>query len=168
MSPINSGGEYRDLVQRIADRGDGDMTDSRSSSPAEGRIYKSLRPDWAFGFVLVVGITLLILETRDPIELATATWSPALIAGTAIGFTVVIGFFSTIVAKLDRRKTDDYHFQIMANSAIIANITAIFVSLAWSLAEPQLGTMSIQILIAILLLAWGLGYFFYRWRGFGQ
>ncbi|MEL7453956.1 MAG: hypothetical protein AAGJ50_11365, partial [Pseudomonadota bacterium] len=111
---------------------------------------------------------LLILEVRDPVELVTATWSPEIIAVTTIGFTVVIGLFATVVAKFDRRKTDDYHFQIMANSAIIANITAIFVSLAWSLAEPQLGTMSIQILIAILLLAWGLGYFFYRWRGFGQ
>ncbi|MEL6875946.1 MAG: hypothetical protein AAGM33_10775 [Pseudomonadota bacterium] len=144
------------------------MTDSRSSSPAQDRIYKSLKPDWAFGFVLVVGIILLILEVRDPVELVTATWSPEIIAVTTIGFTVVIGLFATVVAKFDRRKTDDYHFQIMANSAIIANITAIFVSLAWSLAEPQLGTMSIQILIAILLLAWGLGYFFYRWRGFGQ
>ena len=168
LPEVDSDGKYRDLVQCIFDRGGNDMNQAEPTKSLRHRIYKSLKPDWAFGFVLVVGLGLLVLEVQDPQELVVATWSAPTIAGAAIMLTIVIALLATIVAALDRKKTDDYHFQIMANSAIIANITAIFVNMAWNLAEPQLGTMSVQILIAILLFAWGLGYFFYRWRGFGQ
>ncbi|MEM8917324.1 MAG: hypothetical protein AAGE37_00580 [Pseudomonadota bacterium] len=168
MPQIYSDGEYSDLVQCIFDRGGNNMNQAEPKESLRHRIYNSLKPDWAFGFVLLVGLGLLVLEVQDPQEQVMAAWSATTIAGAAIMFTVIIAFLATILAALDRKKTDDYHFQIMANSAIIAIITAIFVNMVWSLAEPQLGTMSVQILIAILLFAWGLGYFFYRWRGFGQ
>lgn len=168
LSPTNSTREYRDLDQHISDCGGSDMNRPEPAPSLRGRLYKSLKPDWAFGFVLIVGIILLILETRDPVEQVTATWSPVAIAGGTIGVTILVAFLATFMAALDRRKTDDYHFQIMANGAIIAIITAIFVNMVWLMAQPLLGTMSVQILIAILLIAWGLGYFFYRWRGLGQ
>ena len=168
LSPCDSGGKYCDLVQCISDSGGNDMSEPKPKNSLRGRIYKSLKPDWAFGFVLIVGLGLLVLEVRDPVNYVAASWSASAIAGAAIALTLIIALLATIVAALDRKKTDDYHFQIMANSAIIANITAIFVNMVWKLAEPQLGTMTVQIMIAILLVAWGFGYFFYRWRGVGQ
>lgn len=144
------------------------MKQSDNAHSLRSRIYKSLKPDWAFGLVLIVGIGLLVLELQDPREYVVAQWSAPAITATAIALTLMIALLATIIAALDRKKTDDYHFQIMANSAIIANVTTVFVNMAWSLAEPQLGTMSVQIMIAILLIAWALGYFFYRWRGVGQ
>ncbi|SIN68687.1 hypothetical protein SAMN02745824_1827 [Parasphingorhabdus marina DSM 22363] len=144
------------------------MSEHNQTPGLRSRIYKSLKPDWAFGFVLIVGLGLLVLEVQDPAQYVAAKWSASAVAAAAIVLTLIIALLATVVAALDRKKTDDYHFQIMANSAIIANITAIFVHMVWNLAEPRLGTMSVQIMIAILLFAWGLGYFFYRWRGFGQ
>lgn len=161
------GRKYHYVDQYILALG-GRMSQPASNQSLRRRIYGLVKPDWMFAVNFFIGTGLLILETRDPTQLMDAQWSPLAVAGAAIGLTFLLSSVATIVAALDRRGTDDYHFQLMANGAIIAVLAAIFVNLAWLMAAPVLGTMTAPIMIGILLLAWSLGYFLGRWRGINR
>ncbi|VWX59162.1 conserved membrane hypothetical protein [Sphingorhabdus sp. 109] len=129
------------------------------------RFCRLLKPDWMFGFILLVGLSLLAVSIFDPNEVRQANVTPAVkIIGASL-LVLLISYIATYAAALDRRKLEDYFFQMMANGAIVAIITAIFANMVWLVFEKQLGTMSADNLVAILISSWGLGYFFYRMRG---
>ena len=118
-----------------------------------------------FGFILIVGMGLLAVSIFDPNEVRVGTVTPVVkIIGAAL-LVLLVSYIATYAAALDRRKLEDYFFQMMANGAIVAIITAIFANMVWLVFEKQFGTMSADSLVAILITAWGLGYFFYRFRG---
>lgn len=140
------------------------MTSSRSPGIWQ-RFCRLLKPDWMFGFILLVGIGLLAVSIFDPNEVRPGNVTPLIkIIGAAL-LVLLISYIATYAAALDRRKLEDYFFQMMANGAIVAIITAIFANMVWLVFEKQLGTMSADNLVAILITAWGFGYFFYRFRG---
>ncbi len=132
------------------------------------RFCRLLKPDWMFGFILLVGFGLLAVSIFDPNEARPGNVTPVVkIVGASL-LVLLISYIATYAAALDRRKLEDYFFQMMANGAIVAIITAIFANMVWLVFEKQLGTMSADSLVAILITAWGLGYFFYRIRGLNQ
>lgn len=141
------------------------MTRQNETGGAGNRIYRLLKPDWAFAFILVLGLVLIFLEAGDSPEVVSASWTAFAVAAAAIGLNISIVLLATMMSALDRRHTDDYHFQILSNAAVTAIIAAIFVNLVWSVVHPVLGSMSVELFIAIILFCWGLAYFFYRWRG---
>lgn len=129
------------------------------------RFCRLFKPDRMFGFILIVGMGLLAVSIFDPNEVRVGTVTPVVkIIGAAL-LVLLISYIATYAAALDRRKLEDYFFQMMANGAIVAIITAIFANMVWLVFETQLGTMSADNLVAILITAWGFGYFFYRFRG---
>lgn len=142
-----------------------DMSQPISSPSLFRRLYKYLKPDWAFGLNAVIGLAVLFLEASDPTEFMIARSSPILIIATAIGATIILAFIATFMATLDRHKLDEYHYQIIANGAIIAVLTAIFINMIWLIAAPALGSMTAQLMVGVLLLAWSFGYFFGRIKG---
>jgi hypothetical protein len=112
-----------------------------------------------------VGMGLLAVSIFDPNEVRVGTVTPVVkIIGAAL-LVLLLSYVATYAAALDRRKLEDYFFQMMANGAIVAIITTIFANMVWLVFEKQLGTMSADNLVAILITAWGFGYFFYRFRG---
>lgn len=129
------------------------------------RVCRLFKPDWMFGFILLVGMGLLAVSIFDPNEVRPGNVTPLTkIIGAAL-LVLALSYVATYAAALDRRKIEDYFFQMMANGAIVAVITAIFANMVWLIFEQQLGTMSADNLVAILISAWGFGYFFYRLRG---
>ncbi|MEH6661333.1 MAG: hypothetical protein V7679_06780 [Parasphingorhabdus sp.] len=140
------------------------MSTSRSPGIWQ-RFCRLFKPDWMFGFILLVGMGLLAVSIFDPNEVRPGTVTPvAKIIGAAL-LVLTLSYIATYAAALDRRKLEDYFFQMMANGAIVAIITTIFANMVWLVFEKQLGTMSADSLVAILITAWGFGYFFYRFRG---
>jgi hypothetical protein len=129
------------------------------------RFCRLLKPDWMFAFILLVGMSLLAVSIFDPNEAHPGNVTPLIKIVGAVLLVVALSYVATYAAALDRRKIEDYFFQMMANGAIVAIITAIFANMVWLVFEKQLGTMSADTLVAILISAWGLGYFFYRFRG---
>ncbi|AMO72496.1 hypothetical protein [Sphingorhabdus sp. M41] len=140
-----------------------------SSSPGIWqRFCRLLKPDWMFGFILLVGMGLLAVSIFDPNEVRPGSVTPLTkVVGAAL-LVLLLSYVATYAAALDRRKLEDYFFQMMANGAIVAIISAIFANMVWLVFEKQLGTMSAGNLVAILISAWGFGYFFYRIRGLNQ
>ena len=124
------------------------------------RSYRAIKPDWVFTFLLLVSITMLIVENLDPEPVVAV--DPLMKILAVSGLTLVVAFIATYAAAMDRRKVEDYFFQLMTNGAIVGIITTLFVNLAWDLLYgPLMG----DDLIAVMLASWSLGYFFYRIRG---
>lgn len=140
------------------------MTGSRSPGLWQ-RLCRMLKPDWMFGGILLVGLGLLATSIFDPNEIRPGNSAPLTKIIAAVLLTLALSYVSTYAAALDRRKIEDYFFQMMANGAIVAIITGIFANMVWLIFEEQLGTMSADALVAIVISAWGLGYFFHRVRG---
>lgn len=141
------------------------MTQQNETGRVRNRIYRLLKPDWAFACILVIGLVLILLEAGNSPEVVSASWTAFSVAAAAIGLATTIVLLATMIAALDRRHTDDYHFQIISNAAVTAIIASVFVNLIWSVVHPVLGSMSVELFISIILFCWGLAYFFYRWRG---
>jgi hypothetical protein len=143
----------------------GDVMTASGSPGIWRRFCRLFKPDWIFGFILIVGMGLLAVSIFDPNEVRVGTVTPVVkIIGAAL-LVLLLSYVATYAAALDRRKLEDYFFQMMANGAIVAIITTIFANMVWLVFEKQLGTMSADNLVAILITAWGFGYFFYRFRG---
>ncbi len=140
------------------------MSTTRESSPWK-RFFRFLKPDWMFCFIMLAGLGMLIISIVEPNEVFDGTVSPIVRLFFLAPLTLLLSCVATFAAALDRRKTEDYYFQLMANGAIVAAITTIFVHMVWLIFAKQMGTLTAESLIAILMLSWGLGYFFYRIRG---
>lgn len=124
-----------------------------------------LKPDWLFLFMLFVSILLAVLN-----GLKTGIYQfvpPPLFPKLALlmGSMVILSALATLGAKLDRRHLDDYMFQMVANGAVIAIITTIFVNMIWEVGSDLLPAITRDDLVAVMMGSWSLGYFFYRWRG---
>tara|TARA_R110002124_G_C8824675_1_gene504258 strand:+ start:73 stop:504 length:432 start_codon:yes stop_codon:yes gene_type:complete len=132
------------------------------------RLCRLLKPDWMFGFILFVGLGLLAVSMFDPNEVRPGNVAPLTKSIGAVLLVLALSYVATYAAALDRRKIEDYFFQMMANGAIVAIITGIVANMVWLMFEEQLGTMSADNLVAILIAAWGLGYFFHRFRGLNR
>ncbi|WP_417623018.1 hypothetical protein [Parasphingorhabdus sp.] len=137
----------------------------KSSANMAQRLCSLIKPDWMFGFILLVGIGMLTVSVIDPNEVVTGNITPLIKIIGSLLLVLALSYVATHAAALDRRKIEDYFFQMMANGAIVAVITAIFTHLIWLIFESHLGTMSAENLVAILITSWGFGYFFCRLRG---
>ncbi len=124
------------------------------------RIHGAIKPDWAFALVLPVSIMMLVTENLDPEPVVAV--DPLMKILVLAGLTVIIAFVATYAAAMDRRKVEDYYFQLMTNGAIVGIVTTLFVNLVWDLLY---GPLTGDDVIAVMLASWSMGYFFYRIRG---
>lgn len=128
-------------------------------------MWRWLKPDWLFLFMLSASIVLLLLNglKTDISRFVPPPLFPKLALLT--GAMVLLSALATVGAKLDRKHLDDYMFQMVANGAVIAIITTIFVNMIWEAGSDILPPITRDDLIAVMMGSWSLGYFFYRWRG---
>ncbi len=120
----------------------------------------TIKLDWVFAIVLIVAGALLTAENLDPEPMVAV--DPVLKIIALAGLTLVIAFIATLAAAMDRRKVEDYYFQLMTNGAIVGIVTTLFINLVWDLLY---GPLRGDDVIAVMLASWSLGYFFYRVRG---
>jgi hypothetical protein len=124
-----------------------------------------LKPDWLFVFMLFASVVLAVLNglKTDAFQFVPPPLFPKL--ALLMGTMVMLSGLATLGAKLDRRHLDDYMFQMVANGAVIAIITTIFVNMIWEIGSDLLPPITRDDLVAVMMGSWSLGYFFYRWRG---
>ncbi|WP_337658650.1 hypothetical protein [Sphingorhabdus sp. Alg231-15] len=124
------------------------------------RIHSAIKPDWAFALVLPTSVMMLVAENLKPEPVIPV--DPLMKILALSGLTLIIAFVATYAAAMDRRKVEDYFFQLMINGAIVGIITTLFVNFVWDLLY---GSLMGDDVIAVMLASWSLGYFFYRIRG---
>jgi hypothetical protein len=124
--------------------------------------------DWFLFLPLVAGLVMIAefdAPSPDAVELS--------VVAKAIGLTFVTAILAVAVAAasaLDRRCSEDYLFQIMANAALVAFAATMLVNLVWVIGEkvldlPELASDNI---IGVNTLAWVLAYYWFRVKGLAQ
>ena len=120
--------------------------------------------------MVAAGVTLLF-DGPDKATTHVVTISIAAKAGLALLATALTALLATWGADMDRRCAEDYAFQLIANAAVIAVITTMFVHLIWDmnfLNEMGLPKPASGDIIGVMMLSWAFGYYFYRARGLKQ
>ena len=93
--------------------------------------------------------------------------SPLLQTGGLGLATAVLVAFVAKASSLDRRCSEEYLFQVMANAAFVALGTMALINLGWLIATKfyPLRELTGQNMTGITILAWILSYYWYRVRG---
>jgi len=141
-------------------------------SKKKPRFYKMSagKVDIVMLVLVVAGVTLLF-SGPDKAAAYVVQVSAAVKAGVAVLATAIIALLATWGADMDRRCGEDYVFQLIANAAVVAVITTMFVHLVWDmnflngLGLPKPASSDI---IGVMMLSWAFGYYFYRARGLNQ
>ncbi len=129
------------------------------------KLCRTVKPDWLFALLLLFSMALLVLSHPDTSEAAIPPGPlyPKLLFLS--GIVIFLALFATFGAALDRRKLDDYYFQLMANGATISVVTTLFTNVMWGLLDDVFPPLTGDEMAAVLMGSWSLGYFFYRFRG---
>ncbi len=141
------------------------MTSGKNGSGLWRKFCKLIKPDWLFALLLLFGIGVVALShpgTNDSVVSPVPLFPRLLLL---IGIVFSLALLATFGAALDRRKLDDYYYQLMANGAIIAVVTTLLTNMIWGMLDDVFPAMSGDELAGVLIGSWSLGYFFYRFRG---
>lgn len=122
--------------------------------------------------VLIVPlIAALMMIGDEPREQSVAmTISPWMQAGGLGIVTAILVLFVAKASSLDRRCGEEYVFHVMANAAFVALGTMALLNMAWLITAKfyPLHELTGQNMAGVTILAWILGYYWYRMRGLQQ
>lgn len=124
--------------------------------------------DWFIALPLLASLAMIaeIDAPRDSVLALTSLAKGAILIGLAAVICAIVAASSAI----DRRCSEEYAFQIMANAALVAFATTMLVDLAWVIGEktwdfPELASDNI---LGILTFSWALSYYWFRLRGISR
>ena len=120
--------------------------------------------------ILPLGASVMMIGQAPKAQSIAPAWSELVQAASLGGATLVLAFLVISTTALERRCSEEYVFQVMANAALVGLGTATLLTLIWLIAMkyyaiPELtGTNT----LGIAILAWLLSYYWYRLRGLAQ
>lgn len=126
------------------------------------------RLDWFLLLPASAGI-LMIAEIDPPREVLVEV-GPWLKGAVLLGMTAVFSLLVAAGSAIDRRCTEEYLFQILANAALVSMATTMLVHLAWIIAKKTLGLPELDSdnIVGILTLGWVISYYWFRLRGIAK
>lgn len=126
------------------------------------------RLDWFLVLPLLASL-VMIAEFDTPREsiMAMTSWAKV---SALVAATLLVSIAVAAASAIDRRCSEEYVFQIMANAALVAFAATMLINLGWVIGEkvfnlPELASDNI---IGIITLAWVLSYYWFRVRGIAQ
>ena len=126
------------------------------------------RLDW-FLLVPAAAALLMITEIDAPREVSVQLdW---LAKGAILaGLTVVASVLVAVASAIDRRCTEEYLFQVLANAALVSMAATMLVNLAWVIAKKALGLPELDSdnIVGILTLGWVISYYWFRLKGIAR
>ncbi|MFU7526969.1 hypothetical protein [Qipengyuania sp. ASV99] len=124
--------------------------------------------DW-FLILPFISALVMVAEIDAPraVLIEIGPWAKgAVLAAMALAASVIVAAASAI----DRRCTEEYAFQIMANAALVALAATMLVHLGWIIAKKALGLPELDSdnIIGIMVIGWVTSYYWFRLRGITQ
>ena len=135
-------------------------------------IYSTRYFDWVFGIGGILCLAALTLSALKEFPLPSPPEQPILYGVVLCATVIAVSLLSCLTSRLDHHFADDYLFQLLAQSAMIAVVAIIVIAIARDLVLLPLfgGPQSTSMIVAIVPvvgLSWAIGYFFLRLRGTG-
>ena len=126
------------------------------------------RLDWLL--VLPLAAAIAMLTEFDTARDTVIEMGPWLKAGVLGSLAVILSIAVAAGSAIDRRCTEDYLFQLMANAALVAIAATMLVNLAWVIGEKAfaLPELASDNLLGVLILAWVVSYYWFRARGIAR
>lgn len=124
--------------------------------------------DLSFAILALTG-SFAILSGPDAPFAAESVAAPLVVGIVAIAGTVVLTVLASVAAAFDRRSTEDYAHQLIANAAVIGLLASFAMGLIWNtgiLTRAGVPPPSVDQFCGVMMLAWACGYSVYRVRGF--
>lgn len=126
------------------------------------------RLDW-FLVLPLAASALMIAEIDPPREsfVSVAQWEQAAIL---LPITLVLSVMVAIASAIDRRCSEEYLYQIMANSALVGVASTMLVHLCWIIGIKMfdLPDLSAENMVGVTMLALILSYYWFRLKGISQ
>ncbi|MBV7258718.1 hypothetical protein [Erythrobacter crassostreae] len=123
------------------------------------------RLDWFIALPLLASL-VMIAEADAPREavVALTPWAKGLILG---GLGLLFNVAVAAASAIDRRCSEEYAFQIMANAALVGFAATMLVNLCWVIGEKVFGLpeLASDNIIGILTFGWAISYYWFRFKG---
>lgn len=137
------------------------------------RLYSTRYFDWVFGINALLCLSALLISAGADLPIAPEVDRPILFGLAMCATVIAVSLLSCLTSRLDHRYADDYLFQLLSQSAMIALIAIILVTIVRDIVLlPIFGapptSLAIITVIPVIGVAWATGYFFLRWRGTGE
>ncbi len=129
---------------------------------------KISRLDW-FLVLPLLASTVMIAEI-DPPRMSAINLTQWEQAGILVPITLIVSLLVAIGAAIDRRCSEEYLFQIMANAALVGVAASMFVHMFWIIGTKvfDLPDMSAENVVGVTMLALILSYYWFRFKGISQ
>lgn len=137
------------------------------------RLYSTRYFDWVFGISALLCIFAIALSADADLPVAQDAERPILFGLAMCATAIAASLLFCLTSRLDHRFADDYLFQLLSQSAMIALFAVILVTIIRDMVllpifgAPQTSLTMITVL-PVIGVAWPIGYFFLRWRGTGE
>lgn len=137
------------------------------------KIYSTRYFDWMFGLSAILCLAALLLPATREFSLPQLPVQPIVYGLVLCATVIALTLLSCLTSRLDHRYADDYLFQLLSQSAMIALVAIILVAVAKDLVllpvfgGPQTTLMTITV-IPVVGVSWATGYFYLRLRGTGE
>lgn len=137
------------------------------------KLYSTRYFDRVFGLSAILCLAGLLLSATREFPLPPLPEQPIVYGLVLCATVIALTLLSCLTSRLDHRYADDYLFQLLSQSAMIALVAIILVAIAKDLVllplfgGPQATLMMVSV-IPVAGLSWALGYFFLRLRGTGK
>lgn len=119
--------------------------------------------------MFIIGAFRLVDNSFDDVQTIAAASSPLISAIILVVVIPAAAFLFTIASNVDRRCTEDYSFQLMANAALVAIMTllAVDVILDLEVLRNAIGIRELRRddMMGIAVMSWSSAYFIFRIRG---
>ena len=145
------------------------MTDKTLDQGAKPR--RRLTPRMVDWFILLpVAVSITMIGEIDPPR--ESVWHIGQLAQG--GVVTILGLAITILvaacSAIDRRSSEEYLFQIVANAALVAIVSTSLLHLLWLIGIKtfDLPDLSGENMIGVMTLTWALAYYWFRRRGIAR
>jgi len=122
-----------------------------------------------FVLLFITGIILLVKTSFDEIKPIADITHPVLSSVVLLIAVPIISFGFVLGSNFDRRCTEDYTFQLMANGAQVAVVTMLIINFftSFDFLSEITGLRELQKddFVGITLMSWATAYFIFRQRG---
>lgn len=135
-------------------------------------LYSTRYFDWVFGISALLGLGAIVLSADADLPIAPETNRPILFGLVMCATVILVSLLSCLTSRLDRRYADDYLFQLLSQSGMIALFAIILVTIVRDVillpifGAPQT-SLTVVTVLPVIGVAWAIGYFFLRLRGTG-
>ena len=129
-------------------------------------LYSTAVFDVLFAAMGLVVATGLVVSTGHGMPGVAPAASPLVKGATVFGVLLAGALLSSSTTRMDQKLADDYLFQTLSKSALMAIMGFIFAMVLWKvLFEPSMGALFEYTVMGVLVGAWSISYFFTRIRG---